>query len=39
MSEMADMMMTLRTFESNQKVVQSLDETLGKTVNEVGKVG
>lgn len=38
MSEIADMMMTLRTFESNQKVVQALDETLGKTVNEVGKV-
>ncbi|QGU95103.1 flagellar basal body rod protein FlgG [Clostridium bovifaecis] len=38
MSEMADMMMTMRTFESSQKVVQSLDETLGKTVNEVGRV-
>ncbi len=38
MKEMADMMMTIRTFESNQKVVQTLDETLGKAVNEVGKV-
>lgn len=38
MSEMADMMMTMRTFESNQKVVQSLDETLGKAVNEVGRI-
>lgn len=38
MREMADMMMTIRTFESNQKVVQTLDETLGKTVNEVGRV-
>lgn len=38
MNEMADMMMTMRSFESNQKIVQSLDETLGKAVNEVGKV-
>lgn len=38
MREMADMMMTIRTFESNQKVVQTLDETLGKAVNEVGRV-
>jgi flagellar basal-body rod protein FlgG len=38
MAEMADMMMTMRSFESNQKVVQSLDETLGKAVNEVGRV-
>lgn len=38
MSEMADMMMTMRTFESNQKVVQALDETLGKAVNEVGRI-
>jgi flagellar basal-body rod protein FlgG len=38
MTEMADMMMTMRSFESNQKVVQSLDETLGKAVNEVGRI-
>ncbi|MCY6354024.1 flagellar hook-basal body complex protein [Clostridium sp. ZS2-4] len=38
MREMVDMMMTIRTFESNQKVVQTLDETLGKAVNEVGRV-
>lgn len=38
MREMADMMMTIRSFESNQKVVQTLDETLGKAVNEVGRV-
>ncbi|MCY6370368.1 flagellar hook-basal body complex protein [Clostridium ganghwense] len=37
MSEMADMMMTMRIFESNQKIVQTLDETLGKAVNEVGR--
>ncbi|MCY6959622.1 flagellar hook-basal body complex protein [Clostridium brassicae] len=38
MAEMSDMMMTMRSFESSQKVIQSLDETLGKTVNEVGRV-
>ncbi|KEI13160.1 flagellar basal body rod protein FlgG [Clostridium novyi B str. ATCC 27606] len=38
MAEVSDMMMTMRNFESNQKVVQALDETLGKTVNEVGRV-
>lgn len=38
MSEMVNMMTVMRTFESNQKVVQSIDETLGKTVNEVGTV-
>ena len=38
MEEVSDMMMTMRNFESNQKLVQSLDETLGKTVNEVGRV-
>lgn len=38
LDEMVNMMTVLRTFESNQKVVQSIDETLGKAVNEVGKV-
>jgi len=38
MDEMVNMMTVVRTFESNQKVVQSIDETLGKAVNEVGKV-
>lgn len=38
MAQMSDMMMTMRIFESNQKVVQSIDETLGKAVNEVGRV-
>lgn len=38
MAEVSDMMMTMRSFESNQKIVQSLDEVLGKTVNEVGRV-
>jgi flagellar basal-body rod protein FlgG len=35
---MIDMMSTMRTFESSQKVLQAIDETLGKTVNEVGSV-
>lgn len=30
------MLTTMRSFETNQKIVQSIDETLGKTVNEVG---
>lgn len=38
MNEMVNMMTVMRTFESNQKVVQSIDETLGKAVNEVGTV-
>lgn len=37
--EMVDMISTMRTFETNQKVVQSIDETLSKTANDVGKVG
>lgn len=36
--EMIDMMTVMRAFESNQKVIQSIDETLGKTVNEVGAI-
>lgn len=37
-NEMVNMMTIMRTFESNQKVVQAMDETLGKAVNEVGSV-
>ncbi len=37
-SEMVNMMTIMRNFESNQKVVQAIDETLGKAVNEVGTV-
>jgi flagellar basal-body rod protein FlgF len=37
-NEMVNMMTTMRTFESNQKMLQSIDETLGKAVNEVGTV-
>lgn len=37
-NEITNMMTVMRSFESNQKVVQALDETLGKAVNEVGSV-
>lgn len=37
-SEMVNMMTVMRSFETNQKVVQSIDETLDKAVNEVGTV-
>jgi flagellar basal-body rod protein FlgG len=37
-NQMIDMMSTMRNFESDQKVVQSIDETLGQTVNDVGTV-
>ncbi|WP_251860467.1 flagellar basal-body rod protein FlgG [Clostridium sp. Marseille-Q2269] len=35
-NEMVNMLTTMRSFETSQKIVQSIDETLGKTVNEVG---
>lgn len=37
-SEMVNLMEVMRTFETNQKIVQSIDETLGKAVNEVGSL-
>ena len=37
-NEMVSMMTIMRNFESNQKVLQAMDETLGKAVNEVGTV-
>lgn len=37
-NEMVNMMTIMRNFESNQKIIQSIDETLGKAVNEVGTV-
>lgn len=37
-NEMINMMTIMRNFESNQKVLQAMDETLGKAVNEVGTV-
>lgn len=33
-----DMIAIMRSYESNQKVIQQMDETLGKTVNEVGSI-
>lgn len=36
--EMIEMMNVMRTFETNQKIIQSLDETLGKAANEIGRV-
>lgn len=38
-SEMVDMIAITRNFESNQKIVQTMDDTLDKTVNQVGKIG
>lgn len=37
-NEIVNMLTTMRTFETNQKVVQSIDETLDKVVNQVGSV-
>lgn len=37
-NEMVNMMTVMRSFESNQKVVQVMDETLGKAANEIGAV-
>ncbi|MBU3180624.1 flagellar hook-basal body complex protein [Clostridium psychrophilum] len=37
-TEMVNMMSITRNYESNQKVIQAIDETLGKAVNEVGVV-
>lgn len=37
-NEMVDMMMVMRNYEANQKVLQSHDQRLQKTVNELGRV-
>lgn len=37
-NEIVNMMTIMRNFESNQKVIQSIDETLGKAVNELGTI-
>ncbi len=37
-NEMVDMMMVMRNYEANQKVLKSHDETLQKTVNDLGRV-
>ena len=36
---MTEMLNTYRTFEANQKVLQTYDETLDKAVNQVGRIG
>ncbi|MFC7371491.1 flagellar hook-basal body protein [Fictibacillus iocasae] len=36
---MADMMNAYRTFEANQRVLQSYDRSMEKMVNEVGRIG
>jgi len=36
--EMVNMMTVMRNFETNQKIVQTLDETLNKAANEIGAV-
>lgn len=36
--EMVDMLSVLRSYEANQKVIQTEDQTLGKSVNEVGSL-
>lgn len=33
-----ELITVMRNFESNQKVIQSMDETLGKTVNGIGSI-
>ncbi|MCI8372494.1 MAG: flagellar basal-body rod protein FlgF [Lachnospiraceae bacterium] len=37
-SEMVDMIAITRNFESNQKIIQTIDTMLDKTVNQVGKL-
>ena len=37
-NEMVNMITTMRSFETNQKMVQTIDETLGKAANEIGAV-
>lgn len=37
-TEMVDMITITRAYESSQKIIQTIDETLDKAVNQVGKV-
>lgn len=37
-TSMVNMMEVYRSYESNQKVAKMIDETLGKAVNEIGKI-
>ncbi|MEW6723399.1 MAG: flagellar hook-basal body protein [Bacillota bacterium] len=36
--EMTEMLTAFRAYEANQKVIQAMDETLGKAVNEIGRI-
>ncbi|NMA96297.1 MAG: flagellar basal-body rod protein FlgF [Clostridiales bacterium] len=36
--EIADMMAVTRLYETNQRIIKMMDDTLGKAVNEVGQV-
>jgi flagellar basal-body rod protein FlgF len=36
---MVDMIASMRAFEAGQKVIQTIDETLGKAVTQVGSIG
>jgi flagellar basal-body rod protein FlgF len=36
---MVDMIASMRAFEAGQKVIQTIDDTLGKAANQVGSVG
>lgn len=37
--ELVDMMAVMRAYEANQKVIQAVDQTLAKSVNEIGRMG
>ncbi|MCL2046260.1 MAG: flagellar basal-body rod protein FlgF [Oscillospiraceae bacterium] len=36
--EMVDMLTVFRTYETNQRMMQMIDETVGKAVNEIGRL-
>ncbi len=36
--EMVEMITTTRAYETNQKVIQTIDDSLNKAVNDVGRV-
>jgi len=36
--EMVDMITVMRSYEANQKVIQAYDNTLDKTVNDIGRI-
>lgn len=37
-NEMTEMLTTMRSFESNQRIIKTMDETLGKAANDIGSV-